>query len=76
MKLNPKCIRDTLIAIEEMSALDERLVPKKLTIKNFLENENTSKYSVNEIIYTLKKLRDRFQQYYQSQLKLRCYIYS
>lgn len=58
MKLNPKCIRDTLIAIEEMSALDERLVPKKLTIKNFLENENTSKYSENEIIYTLKKLHE------------------
>lgn len=58
MKLDPKCIRDTLIAIEEMSTLDDGLTPKWLSIKNFLENPNTSKYSEKEIVYTLRKLKE------------------
>lgn len=58
MKLDPKCVRDTLIALEEMSDLDEGLTPEWLSIKNFLENPNTSKYSEKEIIYTLRKLKE------------------
>lgn len=58
MKLNPNCVRDSLIALEEMSNLDDNLTSKWLTIKNFLENPLTSKYSEKEIVYTLRKLKE------------------
>lgn len=58
MKLDPKCVRDTLIAIEKMSDLDDGLTPKWLSIKNFLDNAITSKYSEKEIVYTLRKLKE------------------
>lgn len=58
MKLDPNCVRDSLIALEEMSDLDDGLTPKWLSIKNFLENSNTSKYPEKEIIYTLRKLKE------------------
>lgn len=41
MKLNPKCVRDTLIALEDMSNLNDELTPKWLTIQDF---EKKSKY--------------------------------
>ena len=40
MKLDLKCVRDSLIALEEMSDLDNNLVPKVLYIEDFLENSN------------------------------------
>ena len=57
MKLDLKCVRDSLIALEEMSDLDNNLVPKVLYIED-LENSNTSKYSKKVIIYTLERLCD------------------
>ncbi len=58
MKLDLKCVRDSLIALEEMSDLDNNLVPKVLYIEDFLENFNTSKYSKKVIVYTLERLCD------------------
>lgn len=58
MKLDPKCVRDTLIALEEMSNLDDGLTPRWLSIENFLKNPITSKYSKKEIVYTLRKLKE------------------
>lgn len=58
MKLDLKCVRDSLIALEEMSDLDNNLVPKVLYIEDFLENSNTSKYSKKVIVYTLERLCD------------------
>ena len=58
MKLNPKCVRDTLIALEDMSNLNDELTPKWLTIQDFEKNPNTSKYSKKEIVYTLRKLKE------------------
>jgi len=58
MKLNATCIRDILIALENMSDLDDGLTPKYLSIKDFENNQNTSKYSKKEIVYTLRKLEE------------------
>uniref|UniRef100_UPI00359C4BD3 DUF2513 domain-containing protein n=1 Tax=Thomasclavelia spiroformis TaxID=29348 RepID=UPI00359C4BD3 len=58
MKLNINCVRDTLIALENMSSLEDGLTPKYLSIEDFENNQNTSKYSKKEIVYTLKKLKE------------------
>lgn len=58
MKLDPKCIRDTLIALEDMSNLTDGFTPEWLTIEDFEKHPNTSKYSKKEIIYTLRKLNE------------------
>ena len=58
MKLNATCKRDILIALENMSDLDDGLTPKYLSIKDFENNQNTSKYSKKEIVYTLRKLEE------------------
>ena len=58
MKLNINCVRDTLIALENMSSLEDGLTPKYLSIEDFENNQNTSKYSKKEIVYTLRKLKE------------------
>ena len=52
MKLNPDCIRDILLSIEEISAANSLLTSTQLQKSRFL-----SHYSTEEVIYHLKQLK-------------------
>lgn len=54
MKLNPKCVRDTLIALEDMSNLNDELTPKWLTIQDFEKNPNTWDHEKNITVEKIK----------------------
>lgn len=58
MKLNPKCVRDVLLSLEQMSGLNDNFLPKSFNIYDFFTDDLTSKYSKEEIVYTLRKLTE------------------
>lgn len=60
MKLDPRCIRDLLITIEEKSTLDDNYVSKRISIYNLMDSDRLKDYSKKELIYTLKKLNEAY----------------
>ena len=56
MKLNPDCIRDTLLKIEDFPFLSDDLALRRMEGKDFYSlNE---KYSTQDVVYTLIKLEE------------------
>ena len=51
MRLNPDCIRDLLLSIEEVSTVNSLVTSEQLSKSSFL-----TKYSKNEILYHLNQL--------------------
>lgn len=51
MKLNPDCIRDILLSIEELSTHDSLLTSEQISQTKFL-----TKYSNDEVLYHLNQL--------------------
>ncbi|MFV9733498.1 DUF2513 domain-containing protein [Ligilactobacillus salivarius] len=51
MKLNPDCIRDILLAVEELSDYDRSVSDSELSKSKFLIS-----YSENEILYHVRQL--------------------
>lgn len=51
MKLNPDCIRDCLLSVEELSTYDSVLTSEQISQSKYL-----SKYSKDEIYYHLNQL--------------------
>lgn len=58
MKLNPDCIRNILLAIEDQHAPKDNLLQPEMRIKDFELSPFTEQYSRQEIVYTLLKLEE------------------
>lgn len=58
MELNPKCVRDVMLAIEELTGLTDSLTAKPVSLNDLCTYEFLQKYSDKEIFYTLLKLNE------------------
>ena len=58
MQLDIKCVRDVLLALEDMSTLNDSFMPKQLTVNDFFCNDITKQYDHKLIVYTLRKLEE------------------
>lgn len=56
MELNPKCVRDVMLVIEELTGLNDSLAAKPVILNDLCAYEPMQKYSDKEIFYTLLKL--------------------
>lgn len=55
MKLNPDCIRDVLICVEEIQVFDQHFGVSRVFLKEIYEFYD-NKYSAEELYYTVVKL--------------------
>ena len=63
MKLNPDCIRDTLLQIEKDQQYTKGVIGSSLNRLSgalLLETDLKNKYSTEDIMYTVKQLHDHF----------------
>lgn len=58
MELNPDCIRNVLLAVENQKTPEKYLLQPVMRLESFESNPFTSKYTRAEIAYTLLKLEE------------------
>ena len=58
MKLNPDCVRDVLVAIEELQIVNERGYLDRLRLTDLLTSPLVSAYREGDITYSVKQLSD------------------
>lgn len=58
MKLDHKCIRNILLAVEQECGLNDSLTVKDVSLDNLCKNEYLNDYSKKEIFYTILKLKE------------------
>lgn len=58
MKLNPNCVRDVLLCLEDWLVLTDDLVYNELSLQEIQQSEKLLKYSISEVAYTLTKLQE------------------
>lgn len=58
VKLNPDCIRDILLTVEEIMIPDDNGRTSEITIAELSQHNNLSGYKKNEIAYTVLRLFD------------------
>lgn len=58
MELNPKCIRDVMLSIEELVGLSDNLTIHSVSLDHLCKHELLQQYSEKEVFYTLLKLNE------------------
>lgn len=58
MELNPKCVRDVMLSIEELVGLDDNLTTHSVSLDHLCKHELLQQYSEKEVFYTLLKLNE------------------
>lgn len=56
MELNHKCIRDVLLAAEEMCCYDSGLINKRISLEDFLKNDRLKSYTREDVFYSIQRL--------------------
>lgn len=58
MELKPKCVRDIMLAVEELSDFNDSLTTKYISLDDLCAYDSMNNYSQKEIFYTLLKLNE------------------
>ena len=58
MKLEPNCVRDLLLTLEEVESIDDEGFLKGFSINQFIKAKRMSKYSRGQILYTFRMIKD------------------
>lgn len=58
MKLNIDCVRDVLLCLEDLLKFGENLAYPSIKYEEILNYKTCKKYSKEEIVYTLQKLKE------------------